>query len=82
MIQAKSYIDTTPSVYGKFALMANEYKALNFTQGAPDFDTPEWLIERTNFYIQHGKNQYSPIPGAVALRNAIVQKLNDAMIQI
>ncbi|AJI72670.1 aminotransferase [Francisella tularensis subsp. novicida GA99-3548] len=74
MIQAKSYIDTTPSVYGKFALMANEYKALNFTQGAPDFDTPEWLIERTNFYIQHGKNQYSPIPGAVALRNAIVQK--------
>ncbi|MDE4953419.1 aminotransferase, partial [Francisella tularensis subsp. holarctica] len=48
--------------------MANEYKALNFTQGAPDYDTPEWLIERTNFYLQHGKNQYSPIPGAVALR--------------
>ncbi|APC91150.1 MULTISPECIES: aminotransferase class I/II-fold pyridoxal phosphate-dependent enzyme [Francisella] len=74
MIQAKPYIDMTPSVYGKFALMAAKHKAVNFTQGAPDFDTPEWLIERTNFYMQQGKNQYSPIPGATALRKAIVKK--------
>ncbi|MDE4947096.1 aminotransferase, partial [Francisella tularensis subsp. holarctica] len=74
MLQANSYIDTPPSVSGKFALMANEYKALHFTQGAPDFDTPEWLFDRTNFYFQHGKYLSSPIPGAVALRNALVQK--------
>ncbi|MGQ4006440.1 aminotransferase class I/II-fold pyridoxal phosphate-dependent enzyme [Francisellaceae bacterium CB300] len=74
MIQPKPHIDTTPSIYGKFAIMANEHRATNFTQGAPDFDTPEWLIARTNFYMQKGKNQYSPIPGAPALRNAIVQK--------
>lgn len=41
MIQAKPYIDTMPSVYDKFALMAAEHKAVNFTQGASDFDTPE-----------------------------------------
>ena len=74
MPKLKSHIDTTPSVYGKFAIMANEHKATNFTQGAPDFDTPEWLIDRTNFYMQHSKNQYSPIPGAPALRKAIVEK--------
>lgn len=74
MIQPKPYIDTKPSVYGKFAMMAAQEKAVNFTQGAPDFDTPEWLIDRTNFYMQQGKNQYAPIPGAPALREAIVQK--------
>ncbi|MFT4694575.1 MAG: methionine aminotransferase [Francisella sp.] len=77
MPKLKSYIETTPSIYGKFAMMANEHKATNFTQGAPDFDTPEWLINRTNFHMQKGKNQYSPIPGAPALRNAIVQKTKD-----
>ena len=74
MTQPKPHIDTTASIYGKFAIMANEHIATNFTQGAPDFDTPEWLIARTNFYMQKGKNQYSPIPGAPALRKAIVQK--------
>ncbi len=74
MPKLKSHIDTTPSIYGKFAMMANEHKATNFTQGAPDFDTPEWLIDRTNFYMLKGKNQYSSIPGAPALRKAIVQK--------
>jgi methionine aminotransferase len=77
MPKLKSHIDTTPSVYGKFAIMANEHKATNFTQGAPDFDTPEWLIDRTNFYMRQGKNQYSPIPGAPALRKAMIQKTKD-----
>ncbi|MEY8765747.1 MULTISPECIES: aminotransferase class I/II-fold pyridoxal phosphate-dependent enzyme [Francisella] len=74
MIKAKSYIDTSPSVYGRFATLAAEHKALNFTQGAPAFDTPEWLIDRANFHMQHAKNQYSPIPGTIALRNAIITK--------
>ncbi|API87238.1 aminotransferase class I/II-fold pyridoxal phosphate-dependent enzyme [Francisella uliginis] len=74
MIQPKPYIDTSPSVYGKFSIMAAEYKAANFTQGAPDFDTPEWLIDRANYYMKKGKNQYAPIPGAMTLRKAIVHK--------
>ncbi|ASG68086.1 aminotransferase [Francisella halioticida] len=74
MIQPKSYIDTSSSVYGKFSIMAAEYKAANLTQGAPDFDTPEWLIDRVNYYMKKGKNQYAPIPGAMTLRKAIVHK--------
>ncbi|AXA33463.1 aminotransferase class I/II-fold pyridoxal phosphate-dependent enzyme [Francisella adeliensis] len=74
MPKLKPQIDTSPSVYAKFATMANEHKAVNFTQGAPDFDTPEWLIDRANFYMKNGKNQYSPIPGAPALRKAMIQK--------
>jgi methionine aminotransferase len=74
MIKPKPYIDTSASVYGKFAMMAVENNALNFTQGAPDFDTPEWLIDKTDFYMKKGKNQYAPIPGAHSLRKAIVHK--------
>ena len=73
-MKAKSYIDTSPSVYGKFAVMSAEHKAISFTQGAPDFDTPVWLIDRVNFYMQKGSNQYSPIPGTHKLRKAIVEK--------
>ncbi|QLE79957.1 aminotransferase class I/II-fold pyridoxal phosphate-dependent enzyme [Francisella sp. Scap27] len=54
--------------------MANEHNAVNFTQGAPDFDTPEWLIDRANFYMKNGKNQYSPIAGTPALRKAMIHK--------
>lgn len=77
MPKIKPQIDISPSVYGKFAMMANEYKAINFTQGAPDFDTPEWLIDRTNFYMKNSKNQYAPIPGAPALRKAIIHKTKE-----
>ncbi|NIB66358.1 aminotransferase, partial [Francisella noatunensis subsp. orientalis] len=41
---------------------------------APAFDTPEWLIDRAMFHMQHAKNQYSPILGTIALRDAIVTK--------
>ncbi|RUS69670.1 hypothetical protein EGW08_022575, partial [Elysia chlorotica] len=74
MPKLKSNIDTSPSVYGKYAVMAAKHKAVNFTQGAPDFDTPQWLIDSTNYYMNNNKNQYSPIPGTAALRNAIVSK--------
>mgnify|MGYP000159174493 CR=1 FL=1 len=73
-MKAKSNIDTSPSVYGKFAVMSAEHGAISFTQGAPDFDTPEWLIDKANFYMKQGKNQYSPIPGTTQLRKAIIHK--------
>ncbi|MED7818522.1 MULTISPECIES: aminotransferase class I/II-fold pyridoxal phosphate-dependent enzyme [unclassified Francisella] len=74
MIQPKPYLNTSPSIYGKFGTLAAQYKALNFTQGAPDFDTPEWLIDRTNFHMKKGENKYSPIPGVISLRQAMVHK--------
>lgn len=74
MIQAKNYLNTTPSIYGKMSLMSIQHGAVNFTQGAPDFDTPSWLIDRVDFYMNQGKNQYSPTIGVEALRKAIVQK--------
>ncbi len=75
MIQAKSYLDTSPSIFGYMSALAKEHNAINLTQGAPDFKTPEWLIERFNYYAQKGFNQYSPIPGAIELKKAIAHQV-------
>ncbi|APC97985.1 aminotransferase class I/II-fold pyridoxal phosphate-dependent enzyme [Francisella frigiditurris] len=75
MIKAKPYLDTTPFVYGKMATMAAQHNAVSFTQGAPDFDTPEWFIDKTTYYMKKGFNQYAPIPGAPKLRQAIKEKV-------
>ncbi|MED7788476.1 aminotransferase class I/II-fold pyridoxal phosphate-dependent enzyme [Francisella sp. 19X1-34] len=74
MIQPKPHITTPPSIYGVFGALAAEYKCVNLAVGFSDFDTPEWLIDRTNYYMKKGENKYSPIPGVIALRRAVVQK--------
>ena len=75
MIKAKPYLDTNPSVYGKMSVMSAEYKAINFSQGVAEFDTPKWLLEKANYYINNGYNQYAPIPGSAKLRQAIIEKI-------
>ncbi len=54
--------------------LAAEHGALNLSQGFPDFDCPDELRERVNFYLQQGINQYAPMTGAPSLRQAIADK--------
>lgn len=58
------------------SVKAKQHQAINFTQGAPDFATPEWLIDRVNHYMQKGFNQYSPIPGTLPLKQALAHKIS------
>lgn len=71
----KPYISIEPSIFGKMSVMAKAHNAINFTQGAPDFKTPDWLIDRLNYYVQNGFNQYAPIPGAPSLKQSIAFKV-------
>ncbi|WP_440616842.1 aminotransferase class I/II-fold pyridoxal phosphate-dependent enzyme [Cysteiniphilum sp. 6C5] len=71
----KPYINTEPSIFGKMSVMAKAHNAINLTQGAPDFKTPDWLVDRLNYYVQNGFNQYAPIPGAPSLKQAIAHKV-------
>lgn len=74
MLAAKDYLNTNASIYGKMSALSIQHGAVNFTQGAPDFETPEWLVDRVGFYLQQGRNQYSPTIGTEELRKAIVYK--------
>ncbi len=55
--------------------MAEEYGAINLSQGFPDFEPDSVLLERVNHHLHSGKNQYPPMIGVPALRDAIADKL-------
>jgi methionine transaminase len=51
--------------------LALEEGAINLSQGFPDFPVSEELIALIHENLKAGHNQYAPMPGAVALREAI-----------
>jgi len=54
-------------------MLANQYKAINLSQGFPEFDTPDFLKTKINQAISDGKNQYSPSNGLPELLTQIAE---------
>ena len=55
--------------------MAREHKALNLSQGFPNFDTDPQLIQLVSEAMQEGANQYAPMEGIYSLREVISDKI-------
>jgi methionine aminotransferase len=55
--------------------LATEHKAVNLGQGVPDFDCDPLLVEEVSKSMRAGMNQYPPMPGAPALREAVAAKI-------
>ncbi len=55
--------------------LAAECGALNLSQGFPEFDPDERLVEHVYRHMRAGDNQYAPMMGAPALREAIADKV-------
>jgi len=62
---------TGTSIFAVMSQMANEHKAVNLSQGFPDFPISGELIDKVHHYMQKGFNQYAPMPGVAELRQAI-----------
>jgi len=68
------------SIFAVMSQMAIQHKAVNLSQGFPDFPVSAKLIDRIHFYMKKGMNQYAPMPGIPALREQIAKmfkKLHD-----
>jgi methionine aminotransferase len=63
------------SIFATMTKMANDYKAINLSQGFPDFNCSEELLERVAYYQSRGFNQYAPMPGVLSLRKKISEKI-------
>ncbi len=63
------------SIFSVMSEMANEYRAINLSQGFPDFQVSERLIELVYQQMMYGKNQYAPMPGIMPLREKIAEKV-------
>lgn len=62
------------SIFAVMSKMANDYGAINLSQGFPDFNCSDQLIELVNHFMKKGFNQYSPMPGTTELRKQISKK--------
>ncbi|SIS66488.1 pyridoxal phosphate-dependent aminotransferase [Neptunomonas antarctica] len=63
------------TIFTVMSQMAAEYKAINLSQGFPDFDGPKNLLGSVGQYISQGANQYAPMTGIPALREEIAKKV-------
>jgi methionine aminotransferase len=55
--------------------LAAQHKAVNLGQGFPDFGCDAALIDGVTQAMQSGHNQYPPMPGIPALRQAVSAKI-------
>jgi methionine aminotransferase len=69
--------DVGTTIFTVMSELAREEQALNLSQGFPDFDGPERLLERVQFYLTHNRNQYAPMMGVPELRQAVAGKVAD-----
>lgn len=67
--------DVGTTIFTVMSQLATECGAINLSQGFPSFDPPDALLERINHHLHHGANQYAPMPGVPALREALVRKI-------
>ena len=57
------------------ALRAQGEKIIGFAAGEPDFDTPAPIRDAMKEALDKGMTRYTPVSGTLALRDAIIEKL-------
>lgn len=63
------------TIFTVMSTLAAETGAVNLGQGFPDFECDPKLVQAVTSAMQKGLNQYPPMPGVPALRQAISAKL-------
>jgi methionine aminotransferase len=67
--------DVGTTIFTVMSRLAAEHGAINLSQGFPDFSPPPRLVERVSEHMRSGSNQYAPMPGLPALREAIAAQV-------
>ncbi len=62
------------SIFSVMSALANKHKAINLSQGFPNFKSDTKLIELVSKAMKEGYNQYAPMQGILELREAISEK--------
>ena len=71
--------DVGVSIFAVMTRLANEHGAINLSQGFPDFDCDPALVDAVAAAMRAGHNQYAPMPGVLALREAIAGKVQQLL---
>jgi methionine transaminase len=63
------------TIFTVMSALAAEHGAVNLGQGFPDFACDPALVDAVTRAMQAGHNQYPPMPGVPALRQAVARKI-------
>lgn len=63
------------TIFTVMSALAAKHDAINLSQGFPDFEPPDVLLDRVTHYLHDRKNQYAPMTGVPKLREAIATKI-------
>ena len=66
------------TIFTVMSALAAEHKAVNLGQGFPDFGCDPKLLDAVNDAMRAGHNQYPPMTGWPALREAVAAKIEAA----
>ncbi len=66
--------NVSTNIFTVMSGLANEHKALNLSQGFPNFKSDQKLIDLVTNAMNSGYNQYAPMAGNLELRVAITNK--------
>src|SRR5918997_1240284 len=61
------------TIFTEMSALAERTGAINLGQGFPDEDGPAAVLEAAATAIRDGHNQYAPLPGVPALREAVAE---------
>lgn len=67
--------DVGTTIFTVMSQLAVDCDAINLSQGFPSFEPPDELLSLIEHYLRSGANQYAPMPGVPALREAIAGKV-------
>jgi methionine aminotransferase len=66
------------TIFTVMSRLAADVGAINLSQGFPDFDCDPELVEAVARHMRAGRNQYAPMQGVPALREAIAARYAEA----
>ena len=64
----------TDSVIRRMTRVSTQYKAVNLSQGFPDFDPPSIITDELASIAHTGPHQYAATWGSLSIRNALAKK--------
>ncbi len=75
VISKQAHVGTT--IFTIMSKLAADMGAINLAQGFPSFNCSSALIDLVSYHLKKGHNQYAPMAGVPALKEAIAEKTSN-----
>jgi methionine transaminase len=75
MTHLSKFPNVGTTIFTVMSALAEQHKAINLSQGFPNFNCSESLQDLVHFHMKNGANQYAPMAGVLRLREVLAKKV-------